>query len=254
MLVDGMLAAVGFKLPTSNISGIDWRSVLSFALVVAQMSWAITTFLAPQLTVLENVKAAICAGDRDFVYGVDGMGTIVWGYPPRVAGTIQESIDTGFTEWPTDDTEDLSYNGLAVDSILRGNGRGSCPPQNCYYSQFAPLPPIPLPASERAACCVPTQTKAPSIEYGRYSVQSKTTANLPDTGEMYAPRLDACTCCIFAARLLAHPCARVDFLTTCFAHAGGTRVVLTSLTPLSSTPIWSKARSASFSSIRNTQI
>ena len=249
MLVDGMLAAVGFKLPTSNIGGIDWRSVLSFVLVVAQMSWAITTFLAPQLTVLENVKAAICAGDRDFVYGVDGMGTIVWGYPPRVnPGTI------GFAEWPTDDTEELSNNGLVVDSILLGNGRGSCPPQNCYYTQFAPLPPIPLPASERAACCVPTQTKAPSIEYGRYSVRSKTTASLPDTGAMYAPRFDARTCCTHAARLLAHPCAHVDFLTASFAHAGGTRVALTSLTALSSTPIWSKARSASFSSITNSQI
>lgn len=183
---------IGFRLPTKNWSGIDGRMVLAFALVVGQLVWGIGTYLVPQLTVLENVQGAICGGDRDFVYAVDGMGTVVWGYPPGVLGTVQEFNEKGYAPWKQIAGEHLNINQEAVNSIVEGNGRGTCPSELCYF----PGSPTPLSVLERAACCVPFQTKAPSIEYGRYSVQSKSTADVVETTKM----------CVLSTR--AHTVAR----------------------------------------------
>jgi hypothetical protein len=171
---------IGFRLPTKNWSGVDGRMILAFALVVAQLAWGINNYLIPQLSVLESVKSAICGGDRDFVYALDGMGTVVWGYPPGVQGTLQESIDNGFTPWNLIPDEELNINQQAVNSIVGGHGRGVCPPESCYFVGT----PTPLSHLDRAACCVADQTRAPSIEYGRYSVRSKSLASVIKTTSM----------------------------------------------------------------------
>ena len=177
---------IGFRLPTKNWSGIDGRMVLAFALVVGQLVWGIGTYLVPQLTVLENVQGAICGGDSDFVYAVDGMGTVVWGYPPGVAGTPEDPSFIDVPSWPVRSDEALSVNEQLVDSILQGNGSSPCQVETCYIQDLGPALRniIPRPASDRASCCVPRQTKAPSIEFGRFSVLQKSTNSVADTTTM----------------------------------------------------------------------
>lgn len=185
---------VGFTLPTNHVSGIDRRTVLSCLVVIAQMSWGVATYMVPQLIILESVKGAICGGDRDFVYAIDGMGVVVWGYPPSIASSLATLQDSGYSPWPeyrgeNGSQEDIDLNEQTVNSILEGWARTECPSSSCYYSgeaaQGAPAP-VPLPASVRAACCLPTQTRAPSIEYGKFSVLSKASARLPETADMCA--------------------------------------------------------------------
>ena len=174
----------GIKLPTTHWSGMDACALVSLALIVAQLIWAYTTYLNPQLAVLQGVKDAVCAGDRDFVFGVDGMGVVTWGFPPSVRGTIQESADNGYTEWPPLEREDLYGTARAIDAIVSGWGRVACPTASCYFFVSPTSAPLPLPEGSRADCCLPQQTKAPSIDAGRFSVRTKTLANTADTNTM----------------------------------------------------------------------
>ena len=67
----------GFKQPPhSTWRGLDLRTALSVVFVFVTLMWAVFTFMTDQLTVLKGVRDAICAGDIDFVYAVDGMGIV----------------------------------------------------------------------------------------------------------------------------------------------------------------------------------
>ena len=176
----------GFKLPTRHVHGMDWRALLSLALIVVQVIWGYTQYLNPQLAVLEGVKDAVCAGDRDFVFGIDGMGVVTWGFPPSVEGTVEESTDYGYRAWPILEREQLRGSSRTIDAILAGNGRVSCPTEECYITVSPTSPPVPLPEIFQPACCLPQQTKAPSIESGRFSVRTKATANIAVATEMCA--------------------------------------------------------------------
>ena len=177
---------LGFKVSTKEYKGMDSQALLSFVLIVVQMLWAVSNYMSPQLTVLEGVKAAICSGDRDFVFAIDGMGTVVWGYPPGVAGTPEDPSFIDVPSWPVRSDEALSVNEQLVDSILQGNGRSPCQVETCYIQDLGPALRniIPRPASDRASCCVPRQSKAPSIEFGRFSVLQKSTNSVADTTTM----------------------------------------------------------------------
>ena len=72
----------GFKLePAKTWNGMDRRSFFTNLAVCTALVWAAADFMQPQLTVLHRVRHAICAGDLSFVYSIDGVGTVAWGYP-----------------------------------------------------------------------------------------------------------------------------------------------------------------------------
>ena len=187
----------GFKLPTKHWHGISGRSIIALSLLVGQLSWAISSHLAPQLTVLQNVKDAICAGDRYFVFSVDGIGVVTWGYPPGIEGTVEESIAQGFTHWGftgITGTEKVTLTGTEkiVDSLLDNQGSVECPATSCFYVVSPTLPSFPLPEDglgvipSRASCCVAQSTRAPSIESGRFSVRKKSTETPAEANTMCA--------------------------------------------------------------------
>ena len=178
-----LTSTVGLTMPTAFSEGVDWRSIVAFLLVVAQLSWALSTYLVPQLSVLQGVSDAICAGDQEFVYAIDGIGTVVWGYPSNV----NASAPAAFKLFPTLEGEEqtLDYNQQTIDSLLNGHGRGACPAELCYNRNF-PIP-VPLPQSQRAPCCIPRQTKAPTIQSGKFSIRTKATADLVEATSVWNP-------------------------------------------------------------------
>ena len=152
----------GFTLPKTRYKGMDWGAILSFTLVAVQLTWAYSTYLSPQLDILEGIKDAVCAGDRDFVFAIDGMGTVTWGYPPTVTNLGDLSASPGFVPWPNKAGEVFAnHNEVIIDSIIIGTGRQDCPLDQCYGTVYPGTPPVPLHPSRRSECCVTQQTKAP---------------------------------------------------------------------------------------------
>ena len=47
----------------------------------AMLMYSVFGILVPQKNVLIEARDALCAGDRDFVYAVGGLGSPAWGYP-----------------------------------------------------------------------------------------------------------------------------------------------------------------------------
>ena len=178
-----LTSTVGLTTPTSSWKGVDWRAVVSFSMVAAQMSWALSTYLVPQLSVLQGVSDAICSGDQEFVFAIDGMGTVVWGFPY----TVNASEPPDFKLFPEleGEAQTLDYNQQTIDALLNGHGRGACPAELCYNSNF-PIP-VPLPQAVRAACCIPRQTKAPTIESGKFSIKTKANSDLIEATSIWNP-------------------------------------------------------------------
>ena len=67
----------GFKCTSATSwRGLDGRTAMSLLFVFSAMGWAAGAFMADQNSTLSAVKAAICAGDLDFVFAIDAMGLV----------------------------------------------------------------------------------------------------------------------------------------------------------------------------------
>ena len=99
---------------------------------------------------------ALCAGDREFVYALDGVGSVAWGYPPdRENPPISRP-------WLFDDRDVKSANRPFVEEVLNivlvGDGQIPCGNDICYNSS---LPGAPVALTPRQPCCIAQETKFP---------------------------------------------------------------------------------------------
>ena len=60
--------------------------------VVAVLAGFVAMQLMPQLTVLVGARDALCAGDLEFVFTRDGVGTFAWAYPDTVDRTHARAL------------------------------------------------------------------------------------------------------------------------------------------------------------------
>ena len=171
----------GFKLkPQPTVGGVDFRGVLTIGFVISGMVWAATAFMKEQLSVLWAVRYAICGGDTEFIFALDGVGSIAWGYPASALDGIRlnmsEFVPNG--NWRIDPDEPLPFQELILNSILvgAGNPRVECPAEACYVG----IPPSPIPLLPggsfqpvRPACCLVQQTRVPDISGGKFSLATK---------------------------------------------------------------------------------
>ena len=83
------------------------------------------------------MKHAICAGDQNFVYAIDGVGSIVWGYPLSSSNTSQGDFWFPWVE-TTEQEEDLQLGGqeFVLNSVLAGD----CPMRCGCRSGLWPRP------------------------------------------------------------------------------------------------------------------
>ena len=152
------------------------------------------------MAVLKDVRDAICAGEQTFLYTLDSMGTVAWGYP---LSALQTSDGTPARDFPTDPQydfahpwkvaygEQLSYAEFVVDGVLRGTGRGDCPALGCYDPSY-PIP-VPITDGPRLDCCLPQQTRVPSIVGGVFSLVTKNRQDVQEANALCAARTKALT-------------------------------------------------------------
>ena len=176
----------GFKLaPAATFKGMDLRSLTMILVIFGfMMPWQALTYMKPQLDVLKDVKAAICYGEKEFVYAIDGVGTVAWS-PGTCSGQVCDGTNADSAgNWINDPTEDLKFKEFIINAALSGYGFGSCPVDQCYDPAGA----IPIPLSSgRAPCCLPFQTKVDSIVGGKFSLATKGAESLSDATEIWNP-------------------------------------------------------------------
>jgi len=157
--------ASGFRIPPMReYRGIDIRSSAVALMIIASFSWAISSLIIPQLDTLQAVHDAICAGDRDFIYSLDGIGSVSWGYPIS-AGDTSEALSSDERKWQASDPsgENLNFATYVLDSVLRGEGRGTCV---CFDENSQYLVP-------RPDCCIAKQTFVAGVVGDSFSLKEK---------------------------------------------------------------------------------
>jgi hypothetical protein len=92
-------SSFGFKTRKARTwHGLDARAPLTFAVAIAIMMCVLALELQPLMETLVKARDALCAGDTDFVYTVDGLGVLSWAYPSTTntstwsdAATVQKT-------------------------------------------------------------------------------------------------------------------------------------------------------------------
>ena len=204
----------GFMLPPDKTwSGLDRRSVVTVLGVLVAMALAALS-MAAQLSTLHDVRAAICGGDTEFVYAIDGLGLVNYACarsqemqthrPPaachhpatEIVDLLHLRIDTerarrrrGVTislPWKFTPMERLSYPEYLLETLLAGEEYQECPPELCYDAASLPIP-IALTDVRRPKCCVATQTRQASITGGRFSLRTKAAESVGEAADFYNP-------------------------------------------------------------------
>ena len=85
--------------------------------------------------------------------------------------------------------ENLGYVDFVINSVIKGPASSfaelsECPFERCYDPAAA----IPIPLTvNRARCCLPVQTKVPSVVGGKFSTQTKSAESLADATSIWNP-------------------------------------------------------------------
>jgi len=173
----------GFTLkPAKTWQGMDFRTMVTFLTVCGCLGFTANKFITDQLTILYDVKAAICAGDQDFVYTLDGVGSISWGFPE--SANRDPPSDWPYAEWQTKEYDDnLPFQSHVLEAVLNGKGREVCPADECYDATSA----VPVPKPDQAECCLPHQTRVPAISGGKFAIITKSRESLYDANLIWNP-------------------------------------------------------------------
>ena len=177
---------VGFTLESVKTwRGLDARSAGTVAAVFLGIAIVIPSLVNPQTHRLEELKGAICGGDLDFIYTVDGAGSPAWGYPQH--SLINVTLDPRETPWNRDRSESkaLTFQDFVVDNVLSGEGRGECAFNLCY--EEVPGEVIAVPRSDAARCCITKQTNVPNILAGTFSISVKAAENVAEANQIWNP-------------------------------------------------------------------
>ena len=86
--------------------------------MVASMMGAFFGLIVPQERVLKDVGDALCSGNREFVYAIDGMGTPVWGYPGH--GSPTEAVEKA---WPSWKEPQLDFTEFVINAVIGNSSR-----------------------------------------------------------------------------------------------------------------------------------
>ena len=131
----------GFTLASAKSwRGLEGRSLVTMLCICGANLWAFYQYMAPQHGTLEDVSSAICGGDQVFVYALDGVGAVAWGFPEtartgfghqnapdpapffdtglvEAAGEDWEAPDLEWKEYPSD--RELNFQGRILNSVRR---------------------------------------------------------------------------------------------------------------------------------------
>ena len=188
LIANTRLASLG---PPKTFRGVGWRSFSTLAYMITMMLITYSQTISPQYTTLVDAVDAVCAGDREFVYTLDGVGAMFWGYGDNDLQYRQyQWLDPDYPDyrpWKTEAADvERTYAEFLLDRVLSGHGRSvnSCPLQTgCYIpdpggSGF----PVPLTDGTAPDCCLVLQTNVPIVDAGKFSLVAKSTETLLEAG------------------------------------------------------------------------
>ena len=166
--------------PSQSFCGVGLCDIINILFVVSLLLVVGMTIISDQLDTLHRVKAAICGGDVNFVYQIDGFGLVNYAYPPRVDLASFEPI----VPW-RQLGETFDYQGYLLDGLLSGDGLPStpCTFEECYDVRYGQLF-VPLPAG-RPSCCAARQLAQPNVTGGYYSLEAKSIQSNDDASTYY---------------------------------------------------------------------
>ena len=103
----------------ADFHGMDARTLLSLTVSLAALAALVAAHLMPLMQVLVNARDALCGGDIDFVYAVDGLGVLAWAYPTGVNLSALASRNYPDGSDPTRAEEVLNVSPPQVNVCVR---------------------------------------------------------------------------------------------------------------------------------------
>ena len=179
-----------FKLePPREWSGLDLRAPLKSIVTLSLMWFFVSTELVPQQKLLNDVYTALCGGELGVLFTLDGIGSPVWAFEDQNPGD-GSTFNTGHT-WPRQEEEagytlkGLTFAESVVDFVLQGRYYDDCP-----YLEFCVSvgDGIPTDPDDQPGCCLAYQTKAPSLNGDRLSVDSKSKETIQESTAVWNPQ------------------------------------------------------------------
>lgn len=183
--------------------GVDMIGCFSFFAMIGALTFFVVEYLQPQVEVLVRARDAICAGDQDFVFTVDGAGVPAWTYPQNFSedyhmqkleernfpdGGSSKRTHTVQSELPASSAERL------VDVLLQQMGRpyhsdsDRCNFTMCYkFQDFGAGLRSQRPLPNAPPCCQPQKMRAPQVEPGPFSLVGRSQQTFSDAVRMVNP-------------------------------------------------------------------
>mmetsp|Transcript_36411 Transcript_36411/g.97292 ORF Transcript_36411/g.97292 Transcript_36411/m.97292 type:complete len:755 (-) Transcript_36411:467-2731(-) len=171
--------------------GLDTRAALTIGTVATMLGAVLGLILLPQRNLLVQARDALCAGDRDFVFTLDGLGSIAWTYPE---GTNEAKLysrnypDGGDPKRrrPSLKSQPLYTDGV-IDTVLAQQGRkyhaSLCSTEECFDTTLL----VPTPLADRPPCCKAISTRVPVSRGARLSVEQKAAESVSDAVQLWNP-------------------------------------------------------------------
>ena len=94
-----------WKVPELSWKGLDAWAPFCVCLMSSCVTVAFIAVINPQHDVLHQVRDAICAGDREFVFAFDAIGAVSWSYPRTVAEPPPAFVGTSWPSRPNGERE-----------------------------------------------------------------------------------------------------------------------------------------------------
>jgi hypothetical protein len=188
-------------------SGVDTATLASLVLSSGFFVAMFVGVLQPQIKTFVLARDALCAGDVDFVFTVDGMGVPAWSYPdhdskhypPPSDTTRNFPLGSNVPELHTDYSKleftpaNATYAAKLVDVLLQNYGRYDR--DECDYvigartacSMQDPETGFPLPHPNPPPCCLARKTYVSGVDAGRSSLKTKSRESAITATELWNP-------------------------------------------------------------------
>lgn len=142
--------------------GLDGWTAGKCAAIAIALAGAYTGTFLPQYRVLVDARDALCAGDLDFVFAVDGIGALSWAYPVANAATPSSLVGRPWRGAG----QARTFSVHIIEQLLLEEGRSECPEQSCPMSNGTLRADLP-------ACCLVQQVRTQTVEGGVFSLRAK---------------------------------------------------------------------------------
>ena len=175
--------------PRPTRRGLDGGACACLAVLVVVLSATYATTLRDQVDLFVDARDAICAGERSFVYSLDGFGLPSWTFVRGRDGDEARRRPWQRVTARYDDA--LSFVEDRIDAVLEGYGARSVrAPDVCGQSVCNEVDGGSWSMAARAdapRCCAAARHYVPELESGAFSVRAKARESATGWADVWNP-------------------------------------------------------------------